>query len=163
MDIRKCCNLLDLDPGYSQEDLKQAYKDLVQVWHPDRFSHSKRLKEKAEDKLKQINLAYEVLDQALARRTKFQTARTSQSTYSSEGPEAQIMRNAYEQSVAWGQRPGQQLRLQILMFLWSIGIFAAFVGVLSLLVTISNHPMLFVSLLVVVGSYAGLRWLHERR
>lgn len=163
MDIRKCCNLLDLDPGYSQEDLKQAYKDLVQVWHPDRFSHSERLKEKAEEKLKQINLAYEVLDQALVNRAKLQAARTAQSASSGECPEEQIIRNAYEQSVAWGQRPGQQLRLQLLMLLWSIGIFAAFLGALGLLVTISNHPMLLVALLVVVGSYTGLRWLHERR
>jgi len=33
------------------------------VWHPGRYSHNPRLQSKAEDLLKQINLAYEALTQ----------------------------------------------------------------------------------------------------
>ena len=61
MDYHQCCNILDLVPPVTLEDAKQAYKDLVQVWHPDRFTHSPRLQERAEAKLKQLNLAYETL------------------------------------------------------------------------------------------------------
>jgi curved DNA-binding protein CbpA len=32
---------------------------LVNVWHPDRFVDNQRLQKKAEDKLKEINGAYE--------------------------------------------------------------------------------------------------------
>jgi len=33
----------------------------VNVWHPDRFSANPRLKHKAEEKLKEINVAYETV------------------------------------------------------------------------------------------------------
>lgn len=45
--------------GATQEEAKQAYRDLAKVWHPDRFdSGDMRLKQKAEEQLKAINLAY---------------------------------------------------------------------------------------------------------
>ncbi|HPW35939.1 MAG: chaperone protein DnaJ [Syntrophorhabdus sp. PtaB.Bin027] len=50
-----------LHNGASLEEVKQAYKDLVNVWHPDRFAHNPRLQKKAEEKLKQINAAYKEL------------------------------------------------------------------------------------------------------
>ncbi len=52
---------LELEPDASLGDIKQAYKDLVTVWHPDRFGHNPRLRKKAESKLKQFNQAYEAL------------------------------------------------------------------------------------------------------
>ena len=51
--------LLDIPLDASPAHLKQAYKDLVFVWHPDRFSGNPRLQKKAEEKLKCINLAYQ--------------------------------------------------------------------------------------------------------
>lgn len=53
--------ILELEPGASQDDIRQAYKDLAKVWHPDRFADSPRLQHKAEEKLKLINTAYEFL------------------------------------------------------------------------------------------------------
>ncbi len=61
MDIRHCYETLELTPDASVEDVKQAYRDLVNIWHPDRVSNNPRLKQKAEEKLKQINTAYEGL------------------------------------------------------------------------------------------------------
>lgn len=52
---------LEIEPGASKDDIKQAYKDLAKVWHPDRFSEDSRLQQKAESKLKRINAAYEFL------------------------------------------------------------------------------------------------------
>ena len=52
---------LELDQTASCEEIKQAYKDLVVVWHPDRFPHNPRLRQKAEEKLKRFNQAYEHL------------------------------------------------------------------------------------------------------
>lgn len=43
------------------KELKEAYRDAMSVWHPDRFSVNQRLKHKAEQKAAQINLAYETL------------------------------------------------------------------------------------------------------
>lgn len=59
MDIKKSLEILKLTSGASVEELKHAYRDMVDVWHPDRFLHNPRLKEKAEQQLQEINLAYE--------------------------------------------------------------------------------------------------------
>jgi TonB family protein len=55
------CRILEIEPGASFEEIRQAYRDQTKVWHPDRFSNDIRLQKKAEDKLKQINLAYQRL------------------------------------------------------------------------------------------------------
>lgn len=66
MNIRESFQILDLEPGVSEAEVRQAYKDIVSVWHPDRFSNNPRLRQKAEQKLKQINLAYETVRTFLA-------------------------------------------------------------------------------------------------
>ena len=53
--------VLEIEAGASPDDIKQAYKVLAKVWHPDRFSENPKLKQKAEEKLKRINAAYEFL------------------------------------------------------------------------------------------------------
>ncbi len=53
--------VLGLEPGASVDELKLAHRDLVKVWHPDRFADDPRLQMKAQEKLKQINEAYEFL------------------------------------------------------------------------------------------------------
>jgi DnaJ-class molecular chaperone len=50
--------VLDLDPSASPAEIHQTYRDLVQVWHPDRFAHSPRLQHKADAKMRAINAAY---------------------------------------------------------------------------------------------------------
>ncbi|OAB56022.1 molecular chaperone DnaJ [Phormidium willei BDU 130791] len=51
-------HLLGLEPGASIEEVNQAYKDLVFIWHPDRIpGDNHRLQEKAQEKLKSINEA----------------------------------------------------------------------------------------------------------
>lgn len=52
---------LSLDRTASFEEVREAYQDLVMVWHPDRFMHHPRLYKKAEEKLKQVNQAYAYL------------------------------------------------------------------------------------------------------
>ena len=57
--------LFDLPDAFTEAQLKQAYHDLVQVWHPDKHSHNERLQKKADEKMKEINQAYEVLQSLL--------------------------------------------------------------------------------------------------
>ena len=58
MSIRNSYKVLEVDYGASLAEVKQGYKDLVRVWHPDRFPEDPRLRKKAEEKLKEINRAY---------------------------------------------------------------------------------------------------------
>jgi hypothetical protein len=58
---KEALDVLALRPGATSVEIKEAYRDLVKVWHPDRFGSDPRLRQKAEDKLKQINKAYQVL------------------------------------------------------------------------------------------------------
>jgi uncharacterized RDD family membrane protein YckC len=60
MNVKKSFEILQLKPGSSVEDLKLAYRDMVNVWHPDRFLQNPRLKEKAKQQLQEINQAYEI-------------------------------------------------------------------------------------------------------
>jgi hypothetical protein len=52
--------VLGLQTGATKEQVKQAHRDLVKVWHPDRFDDD-RLRRKAEAKLKEVNEAYQQL------------------------------------------------------------------------------------------------------
>ena len=56
-----CYRVLDLTPSASAEEVKAAWRDLVKVWHPDRFASEPRLQLRCQEKIKQINHAYETL------------------------------------------------------------------------------------------------------
>ena len=56
-----CYRVLDLTPAASAEEVKTAWRDLVKVWHPDRFASEPRLQLRCQEKLKKINQAYETL------------------------------------------------------------------------------------------------------
>lgn len=58
MDSKTAYRILGLDSHVSIAELRQTYRDLVNVWHPDRFAHNPRLRRKAENRLKEINEAY---------------------------------------------------------------------------------------------------------
>ena len=61
MKIQRCFEIFKIGPDATVEDLNRAYRDLVNVWHPDRFEHNQRLKQKVEVQLKEINQAREKL------------------------------------------------------------------------------------------------------
>jgi TPR repeat protein len=57
----KAFQTLELGETASLEEVKQAYRLLVKVWHPDRFTGNAKLQRAAEAKMTEINLAYELL------------------------------------------------------------------------------------------------------
>jgi hypothetical protein len=60
-ELDRAYEVLGVKPGVSDRELKAAHRDLAKVWHPDRFVHDPRLQQKAQEKLKEINEAYEQL------------------------------------------------------------------------------------------------------
>ncbi|MTJ51513.1 molecular chaperone DnaJ [Anabaena sp. UHCC 0253] len=57
-ELERYYRILELEPGATLEEINQAYKDLVFVWHPDRLPKDNlRLQHKAQEKLKLFNEA----------------------------------------------------------------------------------------------------------
>ena len=59
--------ILELSPGASDAEIKRAWHEHMQVWHPDRFVHSPSLHRKAEARTQLINQAYQTLSDPAAR------------------------------------------------------------------------------------------------
>ena len=61
MDFKQCLEILGLKNATSQKQIKAAYRHMVRTWHPDRFPFDAKLRKHAEEKLRNINIAYERL------------------------------------------------------------------------------------------------------
>ncbi|HSL04405.1 MAG TPA: J domain-containing protein [Nitrospiraceae bacterium] len=59
--------LLELLPSATDAELKKAWHEQIQVWHPDRFSHAPTLHQKAEARTKLLNQAYQTLSDPITR------------------------------------------------------------------------------------------------
>lgn len=55
--------VLDLEPGASEQQIKQAFRELAKVWHPDRFDGDQRMKQRAHEKFSTITVAYHALSE----------------------------------------------------------------------------------------------------
>lgn len=102
MDIERCYEILEVGPGASLEEVHRAYRDSVSIWHPDRFSESNpRVRKKAEEKIKQINAAYETLVSVCSGQRKEKVCEAGDAPW--DGQSA---------SSDWGNRPpsGEQIR-----------------------------------------------------
>jgi hypothetical protein len=64
--------ILDLsEPPDSAAQIREAYLDAVKVWHPDRFEGDARLRAKAEDRFKNLQVAYRELTEHIDKIAKF--------------------------------------------------------------------------------------------
>ena len=54
-------SVLGLEPGASRAEILAAYRELAQMLHPDKFGENKRLRARAEQQMKRINEARDVL------------------------------------------------------------------------------------------------------
>lgn len=61
MDRWECYRILDVPPNATEDQIRHAWRELNKVWHPDRFGQDEALRRRAEEKLKEINRAYEIL------------------------------------------------------------------------------------------------------
>ncbi len=173
MDYHQCCNVLDLVPPVGLEDAKQAYKDLVQVWHPDRFTHSPRLQERAEAKLKQLNLAYETLVPLLQAQQKLRQKRADRRTEartpdskSERSPDPQVWNVASSfhdamRSKTWFDRLSLATKARIYGLVLMPGVVVLVFLMLQLAMVFAAYPQILVILVSVVSFYYALRKLSD--
>ena len=81
--------LLELLPTATDADIKKAWHEQIQVWHPDRFNHSPTLHRKAEARTQLINQAYQTLSDPIARTRYDATVQPSSSPKPSPRPSPQ--------------------------------------------------------------------------
>lgn len=60
-DVRWAYEVLGLPLGASPSEVRQAYRDLITVWHPDRFPGNPRLADRANKKAQEINAAFALI------------------------------------------------------------------------------------------------------
>lgn len=97
-ELTKYYYVLGLSPGASSKDLKAVHRDLAKVWHPDRFLHDPRLQQKAQEKLKEINEAY---DQLRSGKGKRQTARPASARERHAPAHPQTVKVGIAQRIRW--------------------------------------------------------------
>ena len=179
MDYHQCCNILDLVPPVTQEDAKQAYKDLVQVWHPDRFTHNPRLQERAEAKLKQLNLAYETLLPLLQAQQKLRQKRADRRTdrktpsasnesehKSKRSPDPQVWNVASSfhdamRSKSWFDRLSLTTKARIYGLVLMPGVAVLVFLMLQLAMVFAAYPQILMISVSVVLFYYALRKLSD--
>ena len=98
--LEKHYKALGLEPGASLEEVNQAYKDLVFIWHPDRLpQENERLIQKSVEKLQQINEARDFLrSYHRTRKTKSSTHQTESKSYYSSPYYSNSNGNGYSRS-----------------------------------------------------------------
>lgn len=65
-EIDRCFQILELESGATFEQVKQARREMAKVWHPDRFANDSKLRQKADDRMKEANRAYDILERWFA-------------------------------------------------------------------------------------------------
>jgi COMPASS component SWD3 len=61
VNLNRYYQILELKQGASLEEVKQAYRQLVKTWHPDRYKGDPQLSQEAEEKFRRITEAYQLL------------------------------------------------------------------------------------------------------
>ncbi|MBY0586444.1 J domain-containing protein [bacterium] len=55
------CELLEVAPGASSEQIQKSFRELIKVWHPDRFSDQPELQRRATIKTSELTKAFQWL------------------------------------------------------------------------------------------------------
>ena len=61
MNREEALHTLGLEDGASESDIKTAYREMVQILHPDRFASNKKLQDRSTEQFKRLQEAYECL------------------------------------------------------------------------------------------------------
>ena len=88
MKLRRYFEVLEIPVNASYEEARAAYRDMIRVWHPDKFAQNSRLEAKATEKLKQIITAWKHLEKHYKSVSVLNVARQNEKGASSDGAAA---------------------------------------------------------------------------
>ena len=98
MTYQNAYKILELSPAASQDEIKQAYKTAAKKYHPDIYKGDKKF---AEEKMKQINEAYELL------------SKTSNSLYQQEYDESIKRQKDFEEFIKKRKEADEKLKKEL--------------------------------------------------
>ena len=84
MNLEEAFSILKSNESMTISEIKKSYIDLVEVWHPDRFTHNDRLTEKAINEMKQINIAWESVKEFYKNNEKLNASKAEQKSNKNE-------------------------------------------------------------------------------
>lgn len=85
MNRNEALHILGLDDDATADDIKIAYRETVQILHPDKFAGNEKLKSRATEQFKRLQEAYDLLNSGAGRKA---GARGASSRGSSSGGSA---------------------------------------------------------------------------
>ena len=102
---------LGLEGDATQDEITAAYRELAQMLHPDKYGKSKRLRERAEQQMRVINEARDVLLRGRTGRRPVSATTTAQDIYMEASARARAAETARRQARAAAQAGATEVRL----------------------------------------------------
>src|SRR5262245_22385658 len=93
--------ILGVPTDATEEQIRQTYRDLARVWHPDRFLSDRRLQEIAQERLREINEAYSALKRAKGRNGEEQPFRRQNNVHQYREVNYERQAEAFRRAPAW--------------------------------------------------------------
>ncbi|MBX9654037.1 J domain-containing protein [bacterium] len=55
----RCCEILEVPPGTPMPEIERSFRELIKVWHPDRFADNPALQMRATQKTSEITKSFQ--------------------------------------------------------------------------------------------------------
>lgn len=88
MNRSEALHILGLNEGATPQEIKEAYREAVQIMHPDKFAGNKKLQARATEQFKYLQEAYDVLKSSSGRSAGSRTASARSSSGNTRGSSA---------------------------------------------------------------------------
>lgn len=115
MNRTEALNILGLDADASPADIKSAYRECVQILHPDRFANNKKLQNRATEQFKRLQDAYDYLTSSRAAKSSSASSSRPRPAYSSREAKIAGLDAARVQLVAQRDALADERRNAIIM------------------------------------------------
>lgn len=154
-DLRHAYAVLGLSPPLTEAALKRRYKSLARRWHPDRYQADPVGQAEANEKLRDINIAYEIVAASLQTAEPPPVVRTEPSVAQPFSLSREQI-DAIVDSINRGRRV--DLLPEMSIHRW-LSIAAIFVYMIGAIILFQVDPLVQSGIFRAVGAMSGYLWL----